>query len=262
MGLAMAQAFAAEHMKVVLADIEAGPLDAAVADLQAGGHEAVGVVTDVRQRLQIEALAQSALDHFGAVHVAINNAGVVTAGRVAELTLEDWEWVIDIDLWGPIHGMRTFLPIVEAQGEGHLVSTASSAGLQAAANIGPYNVAKHGVVALMETVARELAARHSAVGASVLCPGAVNTRIVESERNRPPESLAQRAETREGDMFRNSAGALLARGLDPAVVADMVVDAIRTKRFWIITHPGWYDVLAERVARMRGDGGLVDRFGG
>ena len=184
-GLATATRFAREGMRVVLADIERDPLEAVVSVLQGQGHEVLGVPTDVSRWDAIQHLADRALDAFGQVHVVHNNAGVVRAGRLAELSIADWEWVLGVDLWSVIYGVKTFLPLIREAGEGHIVNTASSSGLQSAPEIGPYNVAKFGVVAISETLQLELIAEGSPIGASVLCPGAIATRITESERNRP-----------------------------------------------------------------------------
>jgi NAD(P)-dependent dehydrogenase (short-subunit alcohol dehydrogenase family) len=258
-GKAVATALAGEGMKVVLADIEAAALDATVAALADAGHEVLGVRTDVSDAASIDALASATIERFGAVHVVHNNAGVVAAGAVEELGLDTWEWVLGVDLWSVIYGVRTFLPLIKEAGEGHIVSTASVAGLQASAGIGPYNVAKFGVVALSETVRAELDAAQSPIGCSVLCPGAVDTQIVQADRNRPGGPI-EGSELHSA--FKERAGTQLATaGLAPSDVAAMVVDAIRTNRFWIVTHPAWIDVLADRVAAMP-DGRLVQRSGG
>lgn len=259
-GKAVAQRFTAEGMKVVLADIEPDALEAATAELVDAGHQAIGVVTDVRHEEQIQALADATIAAFDTVHVVHNNAGVVTAGPLDELTTADWEWVLGVDLWSVIFGVKTFLPLIKAAGEGHIVNTASTAGLQAAGGIGPYNVAKFGVVALTETLAMELR-DHDTIGASVLCPGAINTRIVESERNRPGE-LADHRDSALERSFLERSGAMLAEGLDPAEVADLVVEGIRSRRFWLITHEPWKQVMIERAASLARDGSLHTGFGG
>ena len=260
-GRAVAQRFADDGMRVVVADIEADALDAAVAELTAGGAEAVGVICDVRHETEIQALAGAALEAFGAVHVVHNNAGVVTAGPLEDLTTADWEWVLGVDLWSVIYGVKTFLPLIRHAGEGHIVNTASTAGLQSAAGIGPYNVAKFGVVALTETLALELRSEPT-INASVLCPGAINTRIATSDRNRPAE-LADHTETQLGNDFVRNAGALLReKGKDPAEVADLVVDGIRENRFWLITHEPWKQVVVDRANALATDGSLHIGFGG
>ena len=251
-GRATATLLAREGMRVVVADIDTSGLGAVADELTAAGHDVVAVPTDVSSQKAIEALRDAALDTYGAVHVVHNNAGVVASGLAEEISLDLWNWVLDVDLWSVIHGARTFAPLLKAQGEGHIVNTASTAGLQANPGIGPYNVAKFGVVALSETLRLEFAG--TGVGVSVLCPGPVNTRIVDAERNLPAGVQASTGSV--ADRFRAGAGALLAdQGLDPADVAAMVLDGIRNDRFWILTHPEWADRMAERVAQMR-DGRL------
>jgi NAD(P)-dependent dehydrogenase (short-subunit alcohol dehydrogenase family) len=262
-GRAVARRFASEGMNVVLADIETKALETTVGELRDVGHAVLGVPTDVSKWEQVQALAERARAHFGAVHVVHNNAGVVVSGPAHQLSLADYEWVLGVDLWSVIYGVKAFLPLIEAAGEGHIVNTASTAGLVASPHIAPYNIAKFGVVALSETVARELKLKRSPIGVSVLCPGAINTRIVESDRNRPADSAASHVETPEERRFRSGAGTLLAtRGLEPAAVAGMVVDAIRAQQFWVLTHPDWKRVLQERVAALAADGHLTEGFGG
>jgi len=262
-GRAVATRLAAEGMRVVLADIERGALDATAAELTAAGHDVLSVPTDVSKWDQVQALANAAQSHFGAVHVLHNNAGVVVAGPVEKLSIADYEWVLGVDLWSVIYGIKAFLPLIEAAGDGHIINTASTAGLVAAPNIAPYNIAKFGVVALSETLARELAAKHSPIGVSVLCPGAVNTRIVSSERNRPAAVTDPHVETPEAARFRTRAGSLLNKwGLHPDTVAAMVIDAIRAQQFWVITHPDWKRVLRDRVEALATDGSLSEGFGG
>ena len=257
-GLATATRFAREGMRVVLADIERDSLEAAVSKLQGQGHEVLGVPTDVSQWDAIQHLADQTLAAFGQVNVVHNNAGVVRAGRLEELTISDWEWVLGVDLWSVIYGVKTFLPLIREAGEGHIINTASSAGLQASPEIGPYNVAKFGVVAITETLKLELLAEESAIGASVLCPGAIATRITESERNRPDAA----AETETNRRFRTSASKVVSEGRSPESVADLVVEAIRANHFWILTHPNWIDVLRKRVEGMEDGRRLVSGFGG
>ena len=259
-GRAVATRFAAEGMQVVLADIEPDRLEEVVDEITATGARAIGVVTDVRHEEQIEALAAATVDAFGTVHVVHNNAGVVTSGPLEDLTTADWEWVLGVDLWSVIFGVKTFLPLIKQAGEGHIVNTASTAGLQANAGIGPYNVAKFGVVALTETLALELRGIDN-INASVLCPGAINTRIVDSDRNRPAE-LAEHVETAIEERFKQGSGAILAKGKDPAEVADLVVDGIRSNRFWLLTHEAWNDVVLERARALAADGHLHNGFGG
>lgn len=261
-GRATATRFAREGMKVVLADIEVAPLEEAVTELVNAGHEALGVPTDVSSWEAIQALADRTMAEFGGVNVLHNNAGVVVSGPIADLTLADWEWVLGVDLWSVIYGVKAFLPLLKQSGEGHIVNTASINGLQSAPSIAPYNVAKFGVVALTETLRRELAAEQSAVSASVLCPGAVNTQIVASRRNRPVESALDHQSSAAEQTFEERAGQLLAQvGMDPMDVADMVYNAIVADEFWILTHPEWKQVVQDRAAALVADNSLLG-FGG
>ncbi len=228
-GLAMATRFASEGMKVVLADIEKDALDAAVAGLAATGAEAIGVPTDVADGAAVEALRDAAVDRFGTVHLLCNNAGVGTGGLSWNQSVADWEWVLGVNLWGVVHGIRAFMPILLEQGEGHVVNTASMAGLSSPPMMAIYNVSKHAVVTLSETMFGELAMIESPVGVSVLCPGWVNTRIHEAGRNRPGAGEGDGAHDRpppdpeavaRGEQFRDTLGALVATGLDPSAVAE------------------------------------------
>jgi NAD(P)-dependent dehydrogenase (short-subunit alcohol dehydrogenase family) len=262
-GRATATRFAEAGMKVVMADIEEPALADAVKSLDNAGHEAIGVPTDVSSFDAIQALADRTMDEFGAVNVVHNNAGVVVAGPISELTLKDWEWVLGVDLWSVIYGIKVFLPLIKQSGEGHIVNTASTAGLQATPNIGPYNVAKFGVVAATETLRHELKAEKSPVSASCLCPGAINTQIVHSKRNRDAASAEGHQDSAQEAAFEKNAGQLLVQqGKDPSEVAEMVLSAIINDEFWILTHPEWKNVLADRVAAMQADNALHMGFGG
>ena len=186
-GLGMATRFAAEGMRLVLADIEEGALEAAAQGLRASGAEVLAVQTDAGDAASMDNLGARTLDHYGAVHIVCNNAGVGTHGRMWELSVNDWEFVLRVNLWGVIHGVRVFAPHLIEQDEGHIVNTASMAGLVSVAGAGPYNVSKHGAVTLSETLSAELRDAGSNVGVSVLCPGLVATNLGASERNRPAD---------------------------------------------------------------------------
>jgi NAD(P)-dependent dehydrogenase (short-subunit alcohol dehydrogenase family) len=246
-GRALAARFVAEGMKVVIADVEDGALATAAEELGA-----YGVRTDVADAASVAALADATLERFGAVHVVCNNAGVGGGGFIKDATLKDWQWVIEVNLWGVIHGVHAFLPhLLENPEGGHIVNTASMAGLVAGPGIGPYNAAKYGVVAISETLAAELAADGSSVGVSVLCPGLVRTNIFTSQRNRPATLRNDKPKTAARAANQEIADALLARGVDPAIVAGQVFDAIRANRFWILTHPEFLPAVAERCARIQ-----------
>ena len=261
-GRAVAARFAEEGMRVVLADIEREPLATAVSELVEQGHEVLGIPTDVSRWEQVEALAEQSVARFGAVHVVHNNAGVVVGGPIADLSLGDWEWVMGVNLWSVIYGIKAFLPRIREAGEGHIVNTASTAGLVSAPIIAPYNVTKFGVVALTETLERELAQEGDAIRASVLCPGAIKTRIADAARNRSDASAAAHRDSPAEKTFLEGARGLLAKGKDPAEVAELVVRGIREQRFWILTHPEWKDVLRGRVEALASEDRLSGGFGG
>ncbi len=262
-GKATATRFAEEGMKVVLSDIEEAALEKAVQELSDRNFEVIGVPTDVSRNEAIESLAEQTMSEFGSVNVVHNNAGVVVSGPIEALSLSDWEWVLGVDLWSVIYGVRTFLPLIKESGDGHIINTASTAGLQASGSIAPYNVAKFGVVALTETLRVELDEAKCGVSASVLCPGAINTQIVMSKRNRDPDSAKDHQSSPQEEAFEKNAGALLAQqGKDPAEVAGMIVNAILKDEFWILTHDEWKNVLRDRVDAIAKDNSLYRGFGG
>lgn len=248
-GLAMVEAFVAEGMKVVMADIEAEALDQSAATLPEG-TEVLTVVCDVADAAQVDALRDAAVERFGAAHVVCNNAGVSAGGPLWLASDDEWDWVLGVNLRGVISGVRAFTPMFIEQGEGHIVNTASMAGLVSAPLMGVYNVSKHGVVTLSETLAAELQMVGAAdVGVSVLCPGWVRTRIHEAGRNRPPSDSPTAVETMDEGMREFIAG-VIAGGLDPSDVAAMVVHAIKTRSFYVLTHPDWAHFVSERTDRI------------
>ncbi|MET0342389.1 MAG: SDR family NAD(P)-dependent oxidoreductase [Polyangiales bacterium] len=248
-GFGMAERFAAAGMKVVLSDIEAEALARADATLRARGADTSTHVADVAKATDVRALAEHTVRTYGAVDVLCNNAGVgVRPGHSWEATPEDWQWILGVNLMGVIHGMQSFLPIMIAQGtEAHVVNTASIAGLTCGEGT-LYSVTKHAVVALSEGTQLELVSGGFKPRISVLCPAFVNTNIIESARNRPGD-LANAAPASEGpvaDAFREWFVDQLKRGLDPQQVGDMVVDAIRAERFYVLTHPDFNPAIEHR----------------
>jgi len=248
-GLALTERFVAEGMKVVMADIEAGALATASARLRRDGAEVLPIRVDVSQPGDVERLADETYDAFDAAHVVCNNAGVAVIGAIHEHTLADWQWVINVNLWGVIHGVRVFLPRMLAGGdEGHFVNTASMAGLTTAPFMSVYDVTKHGVVALSESMYKELALSGAPIGVSVVCPGLIETNIMRSSRNRP-EDLAD--EGKAGPMaqaFGQSLSDRLAGGYPPSEVANQVVAGIREGRFYIV--PAQPDVKSNIAIRV------------
>ncbi len=250
-GRAMAERFAAEGMKVVLADIEQGALAKTESEMKANGATVLAVSTDVSKAADVEALANKTIDAFGAVHILCNNAGVAVGGVSWERTLKDWQWVLGVNLWGVIHGIRVFVPIMLGQDtEGHIVNTASLAGLTSIPLHGVYQVTKHGVLTLSESLHHELTLSGAKVKVSVLCPGWVNTRIADSARNRPAElqnGLTEPTRRPEEQAFEMAARQLLAAGLPPEQVADDVLHAIREEKLYVLTHPEANDFIRTRV---------------
>ncbi|MBS1873646.1 MAG: SDR family NAD(P)-dependent oxidoreductase [Acidobacteria bacterium] len=246
-GLALARRFAAEGMKVLIADIEESALNAAVRSLADEGAEAAGERCDVADHAQVETLADSAYSRFGAVHILANNAGVGSApGAAWRQSHADWKWVLGVNLWGAINGVRAFMPrMIEQDTEGHIVNTASLAGLMAMPFGAPYQVSKFGVVALSESIYYELAATGSKLRVSVLCPAWVKTNILTSMRNRPAE-LANPEETEIPGEWLQAFSATIDAGLAPETVAGHVMDAIREERLYIWTHPEFKDAVAAR----------------
>jgi NAD(P)-dependent dehydrogenase (short-subunit alcohol dehydrogenase family) len=250
-GRALAERSAQEGMKVVLADVEQAALARAAQELGATGAQVLAVRTDVSRAEEVEALARKTLDAFGAVHLLCNNAGVGAGTTIWDSTLADWQWVLGVNLWGVIHGVRVFAPIMLAQDtECHIVNTASVAGLLPYHPSAIYQVSKHAVVALSEHLHYSLAERGAKVKASVLCPGWVNTRIMDSARNRPAElqnapdaeALSPELEAAEEEMRRAAEA-----GVPPRIVAEQVFAAIRAEQLYILTHPELNPHIQKRV---------------
>jgi NAD(P)-dependent dehydrogenase (short-subunit alcohol dehydrogenase family) len=265
-GRAMAERFAREGMKIVLADVEAAPLAQAREEIGRGGVEANAVQTHVSKWEQVEALARRTFEAFGTAHVICNNAGIGAGGAAAwETPLADWEWTLGVNLWGVIHGVRAFVPRLVEQGEGHIVNTASIAGLVTVPGMAPYCVTKQGVVALSECLHHDLTMRTAGkVKVSVLCPAWVKTKISESERNRPA-SLPRGPAAEVTDQERVIEGAVraaVAMGIPAEVVADKVLAAIVEERFWILTHSKTKKMIEKRMRGILDDTiPEYDRFG-
>ncbi len=250
-GRALAERCAKEEMKVVLADIEEQALMQASRDLAAQGAQVLAVPTDVSQAGEVETLARKAFETYSAVHLLFNNAGVGAGKSAWESSLADWEWVLGVNLWGVIHGIHFFVPrMLEQRSEGHIVNTASMAGLTYGPGQSIYKVSKHGVVSLSETLYYELALRGASLKVSVLCPGLVSTNILDARRNRPArlqdasvkEPLSPQAEA-VVQRFQQA----VREAMPPGQVADIVFEAIREERFYILTHPTWKAAIQSRM---------------
>jgi NAD(P)-dependent dehydrogenase (short-subunit alcohol dehydrogenase family) len=256
-GRAMAERFAREGMKVVLADVEEKPLAEAREAIARGGAEAIAVRTDVSKWEDVDGLARRTFEAFGAAHVVCNNAGVGVGGLSWELSESDWQWVVGANLWGVVHGVRAFVPRMIAQGEGHVVNTASIAGLISAPGMGPYCATKHAVVAMSECLHHDLTvAAGGKVKVSVLCPAWVKTNIADSHRNRPASpSRGQAAErSPQQQMMEGMVRAAVAAGIPPEAVAEKVLRAVVEERFWVLTHPKTKATVEKRMRGILDDG--------
>lgn len=251
-GRAIAERCAELGMKVVLADIEEASLHKTEAELRSTGATVLGARTDVAKRSDVERLAKRTIETFGQVHLLFNNAGVAAGGPPWEATWNDWEWVIGVNLWGVIHGVKIFTPLMLAQNtECHIVNTASTAGLILGGGSAPYSVTKHAVVALSESLYASLQQRNAMVKVSVLCPGMVRTNIIDAERNRPTELQNEPAPlTPEREAGLEAFKTALEASMPPSQVADVVFDAIRKEQFYILSHPEWLEAVQLRTDKL------------
>jgi NAD(P)-dependent dehydrogenase (short-subunit alcohol dehydrogenase family) len=257
-GQGMVESFVQAGMKVVLADVEKSALDEATRRFKSLGADVIGVVTDISKPDHVEVLARKTLDTYGEVHILCNNAGV-TIGSLPGIwanTLKDWQWILGVNVMGVVHGLRTFIPIMLKQDmECHIVNTSSVSGLTASTGNGLYAATKHAIISISETLYHELRAMNAKIGVSVLCPGWVNTRIFDSERNRPAELQNDpvRIASKWIPYVENievTVRKWLANGVDPREVGDHVLKAIRADRFYILTHPDWKPMIRSRLEKI------------
>lgn len=244
-GLALARRFAAAGLHVVLADVDEGALATAAEEVARSGVDTLPVVCDVSSADSVASLAAASVERFGRVHLVCNNAGVSSSADPWFGPLSAWEWVLGVNFWGVVHGVRAFLPHLVEQGEGHIVNTASIAGLLP--GFAPsYDASKHAVVAITEGLFRDLAMTAPGIGVSVLCPGWVRTGIMDAERNWP----AHLGETPEASAASEIAVRYVRRAIDegttPAVIADLVADAVTERRFWVFPHHDFVQLCIER----------------
>jgi NAD(P)-dependent dehydrogenase (short-subunit alcohol dehydrogenase family) len=249
-GRALAEAFAAAGSAVVVGDLDADEAEVVATAIRASGGDAQAAAVDVSDPAAVDQLAATTLERFGQVDVLCNNAGVSTFNLIQDQTLDDWHWVFDVNLWGVVHGVHSFLPIMREQGtRAHIVNTASMGGLMSGiAFIGPYAATKVAVVSISETLRQEMEIAGLPIGVSVLCPGVVDTRVMESERGRPEHRGAEeRTEMAESVrlMIRDSFTG--PTGQQPAQVAARVLDAVRADELWILTHGSERAIVEERA---------------
>ncbi|HJP16620.1 MAG TPA: SDR family NAD(P)-dependent oxidoreductase [Acidimicrobiales bacterium] len=249
LGKAFAKRLGEAGMKLALADVEVPVLEETVADLRSNGIEVIGVPCDVSSAQSMKNFSETVLAEFGEVHVLCLNAGVASGGPIVESSLEEWRWVLGVNLYGIIHGLDAFLPGLVEQNEGHIVMTASIAGHTSFANLASYNASKHATVTIAETLFAEMKEAKSDVGVSCLCPGFVSTNIFTSDRNQPEElqtSLAEPPSEEEVNQREAALEWLRANALQPEFVADLVYDAIIEKHFWIFTEESHTQAIAAR----------------
>jgi NAD(P)-dependent dehydrogenase (short-subunit alcohol dehydrogenase family) len=248
MGKGIAQCLIDEGMRVFIADVEEGALERTADEIGA-----IGITTDVSDLESVQALAARVRAQGGTIHLLCNNAGVGPLGRIADLSIDDWRWVLNVNLWGVIHGVQTFLPILRANADGgYILNTASIGGLVTMPGLGPYAVSKYGVVALSETLAQELAEEKAPVGVTVLCPGPTRTNIKSSTRNRPRSSGAA------GGLvdidLENTEFGVSQRWIEPRDVGRIAIDAMRRGQLYAYTHPEQLSAVETRFAAIMADG--------
>jgi NAD(P)-dependent dehydrogenase (short-subunit alcohol dehydrogenase family) len=262
-GLALAERFASSGMHVVLADVDDAGLAAAAKQIGRPGVETLTVRTDVSNVDSVQALADATFERFGGAHVVCNNAGVASSADEWFGPLSSWEWVMGVNLWGVVHGVRAFLPRLIAQGGGHFVNTASIAGLYP--GFGPsYDATKHAVVAITEDLYRAMTTAGLPIGVSVLCPGWVRTNIMDADRNWPAELGEKPPAAFGSDVIRKHVVRAIDEGATPAAVADLVADAVVEERFWVFPHPDFVELVVRRwhgIAEGRNPELLVDTPG-
>ncbi|WP_306119819.1 MULTISPECIES: SDR family NAD(P)-dependent oxidoreductase [unclassified Roseitalea] len=248
-GLAIAASLGRRGARVMLADIDADALARAADDLAGQGIAVATTVCDVADPVQMRAAADETVSRLGKVHVLVNNAGVSLDGRTGEIPLEDWRWIVDINLMGVVHGVETFVPLIRGHGEGgHIVNTASIAGHWAVPGGGPYTATKFAVVGYSETLRQEL--EPEGIGVSVLCPGWVRTGIHRAQRRRP----SFRTGTAQDDSaLMRQAGENVEQGIDPAIVGEWVADCMVANRLYIFTQPDLYGIVNARAAAIKID---------
>ena len=258
LGLAMAEAFAGAGAKIVLADVDAEALATAAERFRGQNVPVLTVELDVTDREAFADAAQRAVDEFGTIHVLCNNAGVYRGGNLQAVTYEDWDWVMGVNVGGVVNGLQTVLPYLRGNADGgHVVNTASMAGVTGIGGLGVYNASKFAVVGMSEALRADLA--ETKVGVSVLCPGMVKTQILDSERNRP-EAFESDDETANAaaDAMSEMMNAAMSEGIDPAQVGQVVLDGVREDRFWLFTHPEYRDAIAARHEEMHAAFGEPD----
>lgn len=250
LGLSMARIFLSRGASVMLADRDAEGLERAIAELSTETNQVASVVCDVADAGEMEKAAQATIDHFGKVHIVVNNAGVALGGQPGEIPMKDWRWIVDINLLGVVHGIEVFTPLIKSHGEGgHFVNTASMAGHVSPGGMGPYNATKYAVVGYSEGLKTELMADQ--IGVSVLCPGWVRTNIHTTGFGRPSSEIT--VEDAKDDPQFQEMDAVIKGGLDPDLVAEWVADCVEADRLYIFTHAEMQPAIEMKYAQIKAD---------
>ena len=250
-GYALAERFAKEGAKIVIADIEVGALERAALALRAAGADVLPVRTDVSKRESVAQLLERTLSAYGRVNVLCNNAGVYVAGPAWQISERDWQWILGVNLWGVIHGVSVFVPRMLEQGDDcHIVNTASASGLISVPMMAAYQVTKHAVVTLSESLSMELSQQHAKIGVSVLCPAFVQTNLHEADRNRPAGGEDEGLPAQARAAIKEAVTAMVTGGKPASEIADAVLAAMREQRLYVITHPEVLPVLEKRMQRI------------
>lgn len=256
-GLGMARAFAERGANLVLADLNEEMMATAQEELKGKGVEVVTRSCDMSKLEDVQQLAALSKEKFGGVHVVCSNAGVGLPTSARNIKLSDWEWIINVDLWGPIYTVKEFLPLLEEADWGHINATSSMAGLISSQMMGAYNVAKHGVVALMAATERELRAKKTNVYASVLCPGPINTKISQHSVDYRPGGGKPKGDSDKAGKLASNIQATLEQGMHPNEVGELVAGAIEQDKFWILTHPRWSKAVQKQLDALNEDQSLT-----
>lgn len=262
-GLAFAERFARAGCKLVLADVEAAALDAAVAQLKDKGADVVGKTTDVARYDQVEALSAYAAERFGNVHLLFNNAGVSITGPTWAMSHDDWRWVWDVNVWGVVNGVKAFLPGMMAHGEpAHVVNTGSLASFNGNGDHAPYCSSKAAVLGISQSLYSEMRAMMTAVGVSIVCPGMVATRIHQSWRNRPKQDEPWSDREFASAAFRAGSDEFQGRGVSADLIADATFEAVKAERFYVFAGERWRTFLEVALGRaMRAENPFVSTWG-
>ncbi|WP_444941671.1 SDR family NAD(P)-dependent oxidoreductase [Microbulbifer sp. ZKSA004] len=258
LGRALAIRLAEKGMTLVLAGYTLSHLESTAKLIARKGAECICVQADVSKLGDVQNIADRTLKHFDKVHLFCNVAGIGPLGAIAETSMDEWEWILSVNLWGPINGIHVFLPHIEQNDEGHILSVASESGLYGIGYLGAYNVSKFGVVGLMQSLERDLRLANSPIKTSVFCPGAIKTNILDSSRNRPASVAAIHPESEVEKKVKAKVVKVVSEGMKPEKAADIITSGIESGRFWIFSHPYVPETAFQQAKAMLDSNTLID----